>query len=129
MSRKLDDLHPAFRPAAFELIARLTESLIPVMIITTSRTQSEQEDAVRRGVSWTRKSKHLHGLAIDLCPYDQFQLHGPDKLKWDDSDPVWQRMGAVATNRLPVLVWGVRFKDGRHGDLGHFEWPTWENTQ
>jgi len=125
MSRALDELHPRFKPAAFELLARFCEAGIPVVVVTTSRTQAEQDDAVARGVSWTSHSKHLSGLAMDVCPFDTYALHGPDKLKWDDSDPVWQDLGAIAKKYLPTLKWGVHFRDGRHGDLGHFEWPEW----
>ena len=129
MSRALNDLHPTFRPAAFELLARVAEGGIPCMIITTSRTQAEQAACVARGVSWTLNSKHLVGLAIDICPFDIYNLHGPDTLEWDGDDPVWEKLGAIATKHLPILKWGVVFRNGRRGDLGHFEWPTWEHTK
>lgn len=38
MSRALNDLHPKFKPIAMELLARITEAGIPVMIIDTLRT-------------------------------------------------------------------------------------------
>ena len=120
MSRKLDDLSKRFRPAAYEFLARLTEAGIPVLIVTTSRTPEEQADAVKRGVSWTLKSKHLVGEALDVVPYAQYGLHGEDKLQWDAGDPVWKRIGEIGQSL--GLKWGV--VDGKTGlrkDLGHFE--------
>lgn len=125
MSRKLDDLDPVFKPFAMELIARCVEAGIAVMIVETARTQEEHLVQVAAGVSWTEHSKHvpadnLHGaLAIDLAPYETYQLHGPDKLKWDGSDPAWQIMGVIG-ERLG-LRWGGRWQQK---DMGHFEYMT-----
>lgn len=116
MSRRLDDLRPGFRGLVFEFLARLTEAGIPVMVIDTLRTREEQEAAIARGESWTHDSKHLVGLAIDVCPYDTFLLHGPDKLKWDTSDPVWQKI--ISIGEEMGLHSGKNFPKP---DLGHFE--------
>jgi len=123
------------RPKAFELVARAVEAGIPVLIVDTVRTEAEQKENVAKGVSWTMNSKHLPRLnrgvhsfqtaddakadAIDLCPYDQFQLHGPDKLKWDEKDPAWQKLGAIGEKI--GLKWGVVKQGGKRIDLGHFE--------
>ncbi len=116
MSRRLDDLRPGFRGLVFEFLARLTEAGIPVMIVDTLRTRAEQDAAIDRGVSWTFHSRHLDGLAIDIVPYDQFLLHGPDKLRWDARDPVWQKIIAIGES--------LGLHSGKHfpkPDLGHFE--------
>lgn len=124
MSRRLDDLDSRIKPKAIELIARCAEALIPVMIITTSRTYEEQKDAVARGVSWTMNSKHLpqppenKSLAIDVVPYAIYQIAGPDKLQWNESDPVWAKIGAIG--QALGLQWGVTI-NGVHKDLGHFQ--------
>lgn len=126
MSRLLDDLDPRFVPIACALIARIIEAKIPLLIVTTLRTLEEQQDAVARGVSWTMNSKHLpqppHGKswAIDLVPYAIFDLHGPDKLEWNERDPAFQTMGRIG--ELLGLKWGVVLAGPRHTDLGHFEW-------
>jgi len=119
MSRALDDLSPRMRPVADRFLAKLMEARIPVMIVTTSRTQAEQEDAVKRGVSWTLKSKHLTGDAIDVAPYDIYDLHGPDKAEWDEDDPIWLKIGAIGQEC--GLKWGVVNAKGQRKDLGHFE--------
>jgi D-alanyl-D-alanine carboxypeptidase-like protein len=116
MSRALNDLAPTFRPIAIELVARCAEAGVPVLIVDTRRTPAEHQLNLANGVSWVKHSKHLDGLAIDLCPYLQFDLHGPDKLQWDNADPAWQTIGAIG-ERLK-LRWGGRWKQK---DMGHFE--------
>lgn len=101
-----------------ELLARLMEQGIPVMVIDTLRTPAEHAANLAKGVSWTTRSKHLDGLAIDICPYDVFNLHGPDKVQWDASDPIWNRIGAIGEGL--GLRWGGRWKQK---DMGHFELP------
>lgn len=117
MSTRLDDLSDRFRPRAMEFLARLTERRIAVVIIDTLRTPAEHAANLAKGVSWTTRSKHLDGDAIDVCPYLTYQLHGPDKLQWDASDPAWQQIGAVALSLK--LGWGGLWKQR---DMGHVEW-------
>ena len=119
MSRALDDLDPTFRPLAVEFLARCVEAGLMVLIVDTKRTEAEHADNLRRGVSWTRRSKHLDGLAIDICPYETYALAGADKLRWDPSDPVWLRIGKLG--EAAGMVWGGRWKTTP--DLGHFEMP------
>jgi peptidoglycan L-alanyl-D-glutamate endopeptidase CwlK len=116
MSRRLDDLAPAFRPLAVELLARCAEAGIAVLIVDTLRTPAEQAENIRRGVSWTRNSKHLTGEAIDVCPYQTYELHGPDKLQWDHADPAWHVIGRIG--EAIGLRWGGRWQQR---DMGHFE--------
>ena len=120
MSRALNDLDPQFRPLAVELIARVVEHGIAVMIVCTGRTAAEQAIAVATGHSWVEHSKHQDGLAIDLCPFETWALHGPDKLKWDTDDPVWPILGAIGQGL--GLKWAVVDRQGRRKDLGHFEY-------
>ena len=118
MSRKLDDLSPRCRPLAVEFLARLVEAGIPVMIIDTRRTPEEHADNLRRGVSWTKRSKHLDGDALDVCPYSVYHIAGPDKLQWDAADPIWARIGVIGES--VGLRWGGRWV--KTPDLGHFEY-------
>lgn len=118
MSRRLDDLDPAFKPKAIELLARFTEAGIPVLVVDTLRTPAEHAANLAKGVSWVKHSKHLDGKAIDVVPYDTFLLHGSDKLQWDASDPVWQKIGVIG--EALGLRWGGRWTKK---DMGHFEAP------
>jgi hypothetical protein len=127
MSRKLDDLSDRFRPKAFEFLARLTEAGIQVLIVDTLRTPEEHAANLINGTSAAALSKHLDGKArglphrgsdaLDVCPYEQYLLNGPDKLRWDTSDPVWQRIGTIAESL--GLRWGGRWV--RPHDPGHVE--------
>lgn len=116
MSRALNDLSPQFRPVAVELLARLTEANIPVMIIDTLRTPAEHAANLANGTSWTTHSKHLDGDAIDICPYAVYDIYGPEKLNWDPAHPVWTKIGTIG--EAIGLRWGGRWKQR---DLGHFE--------
>jgi hypothetical protein len=99
-----------------ELLARCVEAGIAVMIVDTRRTPAEHAANLAAGVSWTPHSKHLDGDAIDICPFYQYSLHGPDKLQWDGGDPAWTTIGQIG--ELLGLRWGGRWKQK---DLGHFE--------
>ena len=139
MSRQLDDLTSRMRPLAVQLIAYITEAGIAVLIVDTLRTEAEHKANLAKGTSSTLLSKHLplrlrwpggalpddlvpndrdRSDAIDLAPYEVYQLHGPDKLKWDASDPAWLRMGQIG--EAIGLRWGGRWESPR--DPGHFEW-------
>jgi peptidoglycan L-alanyl-D-glutamate endopeptidase CwlK len=96
------------------------------MIIFTARTQEEQAALYAQGrtapgkvVTWTLNSKHVRGLAIDLCPWEEFRLHGPDKLAWDADSAVWETIGKIGESL--GLQWGI-IKNGARIDLGHFEY-------
>lgn len=118
-STKLDDLKPRFKGKVMELLARLVEARIEVVIIDTFRTQAEQDLAVKNGFSWTPHSLHQDGLAIDICPLLDYQLSGPNKLEWDTTKPVWSTIGKIGESL--GLQWGVVI-NGIHKDLGHFQW-------
>lgn len=99
-----------------ELIARCVDENIPVMIIDTLRTPEEHAANLAKGVSWTKRSKHLDGLAIDICPWDEFRLNGPDKLAWDADNTLWLKIGHIG--EALGLRWGGRWQQR---DPGHFE--------
>lgn len=123
MSRALSDLDPRFRPFAFELIARLVERNLLVIIVCTGRTAAEQALAVKSGRSQVAHSKHQDGLAIDLAPWDTWMAHGSNKVAWEHDNPAWRIMGEIGEGL--GLRWGGRFKpvgvDGVGWDPGHFE--------
>jgi hypothetical protein len=139
MSRKLDDLSSALRPKAFELLARLTERGVQVMIVDTLRTEAEHQQNLKNGTSAAKYSRHLprklrtvcapsdpdaeKSDAMDVCPYELYALHGPDKLRWETSDAAWKVIGDEA--RKLGLVWGGLWKtpfDPGHVELPRAEW-------
>lgn len=133
MSRRLEDLSSQLYPLATILIARIVEQGIAVMIVDTLRTAEEHQQNLLNGTSAATMSRHLprrlrkacapndddreKSDAIDLAPYAQYQLHGPDKLQWDTKDPAWKAMGEIGESL--GLVWGGRWM--RPHDPGHFE--------
>lgn len=126
MDTSLDDLDPRFKPLAIELLARLVERKILVIIINTYRTDAEQATAVATGHSWVARSKHQDRLAIDIAPYDTYIQHGANKILWDTSNPVWLQIGEIGESL--GLKWGGRYHpidaNGIGKDPGHFEFAT-----
>lgn len=129
--RDLDLLHPDFRPVVDRFLARCVEAGIMVMVVETWRSQAAHEEDLRNGRSWVNRSKHQktilietdHGLtrvpaslAIDVAPYDVYQLHGADKLQWDAEDPAWQRLAEIG--EALGLICGARWK---MKDMAHFQ--------
>ena len=119
MSRALNDLSAEMKPLAIELLARCCEQGIPVMIVDTLRTPQEHAINLAKGVSWTIRSKHLTGDAIDICLYDEYKANGPDMLLWNADHPDWMKV--VAIGESLGLVAGARWKQR---DMGHFELPS-----
>jgi hypothetical protein len=132
MSRALDDLSSDLKPLAIEVLARLTERGIHVLIVDTLRTMAEHQANLANGSSAARLSKHLprhmriaragtaedhKSDAIDLCLFEQYNLHGPDKLKWT-ADPAW--------DVIRDLGEGLGLRSGSRWaspyDPGHLEW-------
>jgi hypothetical protein len=136
MSRSLDDLSSRFKPKAIMVLARLVERGIPILIVDTLRTEAEQRAHVAKGTSVTMLSKHLprrlrgavvetdpdrdKADAMDICPYEMYALHGPDKLQWDTHDPVWKVIGEIV--EAEGLRWGGRWRTPH--DPGHMELTT-----
>lgn len=123
MTRSLQDLCILVRPRVYELIARLAEQGVAVCVVDVLRTDAEQADLLERGLSDTLKSKHLaqrgcaKSHAVDLAPYETYQLHGQDKIQWNAADPAWAVMGE--TGEALGFRWGGRWRQPH--DPGHFE--------
>ncbi len=124
MDTALDSLDPVFKPLAFALLARLTEARIPVIVVNTRRTATEQQQAIAQGVSWVPHSKHQDGLAIYVVPYQTYVIHGSNKAQWDTKDPIWLQIGKIVESL--GLRWGGRFHPinevGVGKDPGHAEY-------
>ena len=114
--RKLDDLQPQFRVLVDRMLGKFVEACIPIMIVETLRSHELHLQDIANKRSWVGHSKHEDGLAIDICPYESYLLHGDDKLQWDSSDPIWQKLGAIGESIN--LGWGGRWTQK---DMGHFE--------
>lgn len=140
MSRLLDDLSNPMRHRVNDWLARLVEAGVAVMIVDTLRTEAEHQKNLANGTSKISVSYHLPRYmrvpdmmpqhpdyrksdAIDICPYSQYDLHGPDKLRWDASDPVWKII--LKTCEQAGLESGGRWTnphDPGHGQLPKTLW-------
>lgn len=137
MDRALDSLSTDFKPVAIELLARLVERGVHVLIVQTSRTLAEHQQNLANGTSATAHSKHLprrlRGLivgtadddkadAMDLCPFEVWQIAGPDKLQWSEATPE----GKAAFEAIRDIAESLGLRSGgrwvRPHDPGHVEW-------
>lgn len=143
MSRALNDLSSDMKPKAFELLARLTERGVAVMIIDTLRTEAEHAQNLKNGTSKAALSRHLprslrrlcrpddinagKSDALDICPYAVYDLNGPDKLQWDSGHPAWKVIGEEAEKL--GFIWGGRWVNPH--DPGHVELPraVWDRSE
>lgn len=136
MDRSLDSLSSDFAPLAYRWIARCVGRGVQVMIVQTSRTPEEHLANLDAGTSGTTYSLHLPrrlrmstmtGVnpvfdpdkcdAMDLAPYETYQLHGPDKLQWDSLDRAFSVIAEEAERC--ALRSGVRWT--KPFDPGHAE--------
>lgn len=102
-------------------ICNLAIQIMDFVVWDGVRTLEEQRINVARGKSWTMKSKHLTGMAVDLVPYP---------VDWDDVEIFCVLAGVMkaAAHTIGVkLRWGgdwnqnMSTKDEHNRDYGHFE--------
>lgn len=135
MDRSLDSLSSGMYTRGCEWIARCAARGIPVLVVQTSRTPAEHQLNLANGTSKTALSLHLPRAlrwpagvagplepekcdAMDVVPFLQFSLYGPDKLQWDTQDQAWQIIGEECER--VGLRWGGRWHtpfDPGHGEL------------
>ena len=121
MGRDLAELASYFEPLASALIDNCNAAGVPVRIVDTGRTPTEQEQKLVQGVSWVSVSKHEpqppegKSEAIDIVPMSVLSEHKPD---WDPGHPDWQKIGPIG--EALGLRWGGRWV--HHPDVSHFEY-------
>ena len=138
MDRSLDSLSSDLKPVAIEILARLIESGMPCQIVQTGRTWEEHQANLAAGTSRVARSKHLarrvRGIvvgtadddkadAIDVCPWELYDLNGPDKLAWQEHATAASERAFLAIRELGEafgLRSGWRWQNPQ--DPGHLEW-------
>lgn len=100
------------RALAVELINELRDAGWPAVIVALGarRTQAEQRQLVRTGLSNDLHSPHLRGRAFDLDLYRQKRGDVP-QVFWEAAGELGEQLG---------LRWGGRW---RKPDVAHFEVP------
>lgn len=117
--KNLATVQPELAKLGRELLRRLAAEGLTFKVTSGNRTKEEQAALYAQGrtapgprVTWTMKSRHIGGRAIDLTLFS-------------GKNPVWEsrhydRAGEVGKEL--GLVWGGDWK--RTKDLPHFELPT-----
>jgi peptidoglycan L-alanyl-D-glutamate endopeptidase CwlK len=114
--RNLATVQPQLADLGRELLRRLAAQGLTFKVTSGSRTQAEQDALYAQGrtkpgpvVTWTRKSRHIGGRAIDLTLFS-------------GKNPVWESKHYQTAGKVGKelgLVWDGDWK--RTKDLPHFE--------
>lgn len=95
-------------------IIEAADKIMPLVVICGERTEAEQAENIKKGVSWTMNSLHLRrpSLAVDVAP---------KPVDWNNLD-AFRRLKDVifkaAEDAGVELVWGG---DWKQRDLGHYQ--------
>lgn len=104
---------------------------VPFMVIEGLRTKARQQELYAQGrtkpgpvVTWTLKSKHIDGKAVDLAPV----VNG--KIEWNDSAKfraIAEAMYSTAKELGVPIRWGGNWDgDDRPGEKGETDGPHFE---
>ena len=117
--KNLATVQPQLQRLGRELLRRLAAEGLTFKVIQGRRTPAEQAALYAKGrtapgpkVTWTLKSRHLTGRAIDLA------LFQGKNVVWESKH--YTRAGEIGEEL--GLVWGGRWKGGKT-DKPHFELP------
>lgn len=127
--RGLLGLYPPFRTRVIKIIAqanRETAANHPEvghwLIIETFRHPERQAHLYAQGrtepgrkVTWTLRSRHSSGLAVDIVP-----VRNDGTIWWNAPEAVWARLGHAT--RKHGMIWGG---DWKQKDPPHIEPPRW----
>lgn len=118
--KNLATVTPQLQRLGRELLRRLASEGLTFKVIQGRRTPAEQAALYAKGrtapgpkVTWTLKSRHLTGRAIDIA------LFQGKNVVWESKH--YNRAGEIGEQL--GLVWGGRWKGGKT-DKPHFELPS-----
>lgn len=108
-------------------------SAVDFAVLEGVRTLTRQRELYAKGrtargpkVTWTMKSKHLTGHAVDLVPWP-VDWEGP--ARYPKFDAISRAMFAAASDLGVVIRWGADWDgDGNSRERGENDSPHWELT-
>ena len=103
----LRDKQTVFAGMLGRLLCKAEDLGVPVCILEMYRSVETQKGYVARGVSKTMSSKHLSGLAVDLCFIADLKDDGKMNYKAEDYRRLgefWESLGGT---------WGGRWGDDK----------------
>lgn len=94
---------------------------IDFVVVEGLRTMKRQRELVAKGASWTLKSRHLTGHAVDLAPL----IDGEVRWDWPPFYLIAAAMKQAAIDVSVPIEWGGdwRKKDGPHFQLPAKTYP------
>lgn len=115
---KLKNAHPDLVKV---VLCCAADGAVSFAVLETVRSLKQQEQNIKNGVSWTKKSRHLpskDGLsrAVDLVPL----VNGKLTFAWPPFYPLAAAMKAAAKSVNVPIEWGgdwLKNKDGPHFQL------------
>lgn len=119
--KKLKDAHPDLLKVVLEAAKATT---VPFMVMEVERDPVQQAINIKKGVSWTMRSRHLpskDGLAraADLVPIDE---KGKPLWAW----PVYYKLAPIikaAAKRVKIPIeWGGDWKKNKDGPHWQLPW-------
>ena len=115
--KNLATVQPVLQKLGRELLRRLAAEGLTFKVTSGNRTQAEQDALYAQGrttpgakVTWTRRSRHIGGRAIDITLFQGDRNPVWDSRHYDRAGQIGEELG---------LVWGGRWK--RTPDRPHFE--------
>lgn len=124
---RLDCLHPDLKKVVLEA-ARITT--IPFTIGETQRSMAQQLKNIAKGVSWTKRSRHIKApdgrvYAADIIPL----VSGQKSWDWGVYYKLAPIIQQAAKNVGVIVEWGgkwIKTPDGPHWQL---PWATYPGTK
>lgn len=125
--RRLVGVHPDLVRVVRRCAA--TPAAPPFMVVQGLRTKEQQAHYIAIGASWTKRSRHLTGHAVDLAPLIDLDGNGVLDLSWHWPHfyPLAEAMFRAAALEAVAVEWGghwqAKKKDGPHWQLPRRSYP------
>lgn len=121
--RQLQGVHPDL----IKVVKRAAEiTTIPFRVLEGLRSLQQQKENIKKGVSWTLKSRHLTGHAVDVAP---IEAGGKTSWAW----PLYYKLAAImkqAAKDVGVTVeWGGDWRKKKDGPHWQLPWATYPANQ